>query len=192
MGEGGPGAVAGAPGPLALGGRRAPVPSEVHPTREVSVKRAIRMLFGAGALCLLAPYGAEARLLKNAQTGSCMGVDPASKEEGGDVKVFRCDGKPNQQWSPNRVSPGVYNLVNEQTRKCLGVNHARTTPGATIQQLECDGSDPQKWTFKTCGGTPCTVNVGSGLCLSAQHLGQDVRVEQLRCDGGTTQAWTHD
>ncbi|MHA7630462.1 RICIN domain-containing protein [Corallococcus sp. M7] len=156
------------------------------------MKRSMMLLLGIGALCLLAPDGVEARLLKNAQADYCMGVDHASKKDDAAVKLFRCDDKPNQQWTSKPVAEGVFNIVNGKSDKCMGVDHARTTPGADIKQFECDGSENQKWRFDTCGGAPCTVNVKSNLCLAAQRLGHDVQVEQLQCDGGTTQAWSHD
>ncbi|RKG65485.1 hypothetical protein D7V80_23105 [Corallococcus sp. CA054B] len=162
----------------------------VVPTVEVTVKRWIHMLLGAGALCLLAPYGAEARLLKSAQGGYCIGVDPASKKDGADIKLFKCDGKPNQQWTRKPVSTGVYNFVNQQSGKCMGVMDAMETPGASIQQFTCDGSENQNWVFGACGSDTCTVNRNSNLCLSAPRLGHDVPMQQLQCEGGKTQAWS--
>jgi galactose oxidase len=150
------------------------------------------MLLWAGVLCLLAPGGAQARLLKNARADYCLGVDGASKKDGADVELFECGDKPDQRWSSKRVSEGVYNVVNDESQLCMGVADAKTTPGARIEQLKCDGSNNQKWTFETCEGTPCMVNVRSQLCLSTQRLGNGVRVEQLRCEGGTNQAWTRD
>lgn len=155
------------------------------------MKRSTRLLLGAGALCLLSPYGAQARLLKNTEGDYCMGVNHGSKKDGADIKVSQCENKPQQQWAARPLSQGAYTLVNEKSGKCMGVSHARTTPGADIQQFECDGSDHQEWTFATCGGWPCIVNMVSRLCLSAQHLGHGVQVEQLHCDGTTNQSWAH-
>lgn len=154
------------------------------------MKRSLLSLLGAGVLCFLTPYGAEARLLKNARGDYCIGVDPASKKDGADIKLFSCDDKPNQRWTRKEALSGVYNFVNEKSGKCMGVNHGRVTPGASIKQFECDGSEDQEWVFGACGGDTCTVNRKSNLCLSAQRLGHDVRLEQLQCEGGATQAWS--
>ncbi|MFP2926424.1 RICIN domain-containing protein [Pyxidicoccus sp. 3LG] len=154
------------------------------------MKRSILILLWASALSFLAPSVADARLFKNSKAADiCIGVDNASKKDDADIKLFKCDGKPNQQWTADEVEPGIFNIVNDKSDKCMGVDHAKTTPGADIKQFGCDKSENQKWVFGTCNGAPCTVNKKSGLCLTSARVGHDVQLEQGECVGGTTQAW---
>jgi hypothetical protein len=142
--------------------------------REVAMNRSTLFLIGACLTCFLAPAAAEAGLLRHGKADLCIGVDHASKTKGADIKLFRCDGRINQQWDAQPVERGFYNYVNKNSGMCMGVNHASKKPGADLKQFPCDGSLNQKWTRNL-------VNKKSELCVGADRVAHDTQLEQVRC-----------
>ncbi|WPB74146.1 RICIN domain-containing protein [Archangium violaceum] len=154
------------------------------------MKRSILSLLGALPLYLLAPSLAEARVIQNSSsTDFCIGVDQASTDEHARLKQFRCDGKPNQQWSAKRVKQNALNFINKKSELCMGVEDARTDAGAPIRQYECDGSENQKWMFAACpSGARCMMNKKSELCVATERPGHDAALIQAPCNAGPV--WT--
>jgi len=101
------------------------------------------------------------------QTGRCLDVSGAFKENGAAVVQWDCNGGDNQLWDFVHLGEGIYNIKAVHSGMCLDVSEASQADGAAIIQWECNGQGNQRW--KLVGGEEAAA-------LVSQHSGKPLRV----------------
>jgi predicted secreted protein len=106
--------------------------------------------------------------------GKCLDVDaPNMRNDGGQVQVWDCTGKPEQKWQWRGTA-----IVNAGG-KCLDVDApAMRSNGARVQVWGCNGQPQQQWRMQG----RALINAG-GMCL-------DVHAPDIQNNGGRVQVWT--
>jgi hypothetical protein len=88
-------------------------------------------------------------LIRNMQSGKCLNIWLASRDDGAEVVQYTCGqwwtGWTNEWFSliQDSSDPRYYKIKNVNSGKCLNVQGARTDNTAPIIQYECDGYWPQ-------------------------------------------------
>ncbi|MBB5867965.1 hypothetical protein F4553_001344 [Allocatelliglobosispora scoriae] len=143
----------------------------------------------AGVVC---PYtagmttcgpGYSTGTLKGQESGICVDVPDNSQVNGTAVKLWDCNGGPNQAWTATAGKQlKVYNT------KCLDVAGGGTADGTAVQIYDCNGTGAQQWTVNADG---TVVNTGSGKCLDANNHGVANGTTLLiwPCNGQPNQKW---
>ncbi|MCW2506378.1 MAG: alpha-L-arabinofuranosidase [Actinomycetia bacterium] len=105
---------------------------------------------------------------------SCLGVEPASRDNGTGASASACTGAQSQKWIASPQSElKVYG------NKCLEPKERGTAPGTLVHAWDCNGLPSQKWAFQPDG----TIRgQGSGLCL-------DIRGGGIPADGTPMILW---
>ncbi|MFJ8857548.1 glycoside hydrolase family 97 catalytic domain-containing protein [Streptomyces sp. NPDC102451] len=122
-------------------------------------------------------------VLKGQESGRCVDVPGSARTDGTDVKLWECNGDPNQLWTQ---TPSQQLTVFDG--KCLDVDGGGTVDGTVVQIWSCNGTGAQRWSL---GADGSVVNPASGKCLTARGHGtaDDTAMEIRRCDGGAHQKW---
>ncbi|MEU2678325.1 glycoside hydrolase family 97 catalytic domain-containing protein [Streptomyces sp. NPDC007107] len=122
-------------------------------------------------------------VLKGQESGRCVDVPGSARTDGTDVKLWDCNGDPNQLWTQ---TPSQQLTVFDG--KCLDVDGGGTVDGTVVQIWSCNGTGAQRWSL---GADGSVVNPASGKCLTARGHGtaDNTAMEIRRCDGGAHQKW---
>ncbi|MEU1123378.1 glycoside hydrolase family 97 catalytic domain-containing protein [Streptomyces sp. NPDC005899] len=122
-------------------------------------------------------------VLKGQESGRCVDVPGSARTDGTDVKLWECNGDPNQVWTQ---TPSQQLTVFDG--KCLDVDGGGAADGTVVQIWSCNGTGAQRWSV---GADGSVVNPASGKCLTARGHGtaDDTAMEIRRCDGGAHQKW---
>ncbi|MFC0629494.1 RICIN domain-containing protein [Kribbella deserti] len=118
--------------------------------------------------------GATYRLI-SAQSAQCMDVAADSREYGGRIQQWYCNGLGPQNFHFTAYGDGYYSLKGQNSQLCVEVTKNSFEPGAKIQQFACQNGGWQRWRF---------VNIGRNYY---KIVGQNSR-HCLDVAGGSTAA----
>ena len=82
-------------------------------------------------------YGAGGQFV-NVNSGMCLAVGGASRDNGAAVIQFPCNGRNEQKWTGISHDHGLFHYINVNSGKCLSVGSASEEPGAGIIQWQCN------------------------------------------------------
>ncbi|WP_443073425.1 RICIN domain-containing protein [Streptomyces sp. NBC_01429] len=126
--------------------------------------------------------GALYRLV-NANSGHCLDVAGDSREPGGNVQQWTCNGLTPQDWYLRAHGANTFTLTGRDSGHCLDVRDGSQTPGANVRQWYCNALAAQDWRLENVGrGYYRLVARSSGQCLDV--------AEGSRQPGGNVQQWT--
>ena len=144
---------------------------------------------------LTAPEKAQTlkyKLLKSVQSGKCLDVFRASKDDRTPIIQFDCDRRKTHQrfWfhpdGTNQAGVQLWNIIPLHADACLDVAGANTSNGTPIILYHCTGGDNQKFIRYTDGQIQA---YHSGKCLDIEgavmHNGG--KLLQWSCHGGANQ-----
>ncbi len=115
------------------------------------------------------------------QSGRCIDVPNASRDNGTRVQLYDCNRQPNQSWTYT---------ANKQLRvygdRCLDA--AGSGNGAAVQIYSCHTQTNQQWNINSNG----TISgVQSGRCLDVWSTANGAQVQLYDCNGQTNQQFRH-
>jgi hypothetical protein len=82
----------------------------------------------------------------NAQSGKCLDIVEASREDGARVQEYGCHGGSNQSWRLVKSGSSIQ-IQSNMHGKCLEVFGGFKTAGSKVTMWSCLGGDNQKWNF---------------------------------------------
>ncbi|GAA1908566.1 hypothetical protein GCM10009716_18110 [Streptomyces sodiiphilus] len=121
--------------------------------------------------------------LRNAGTGTCLGVAGEKTRNRTAVSGAACDDSRSQGWWQDTAKGTVHIELSHD--RCLDVPSSRYVAGAGLQVFDCHGQGNQQWT--TAGGTLSPVEA-PGMC--ATLTGPTSRLTLQECDGSPAQSFT--
>ncbi|WP_405059398.1 RICIN domain-containing protein [Kribbella sp. NBC_01505] len=109
--------------------------------------------------------GATYRLI-SAQSTYCMDVAADSREYGGRIQQWYCNGLGPQNFQFTAEGNGFYRMKGVNSQLCVEVTKNSFEPGAKIQQFACQDGGWQRWKFVNVGRNYYKiVGQNSGHCL---------------------------
>ncbi len=135
--------------------------------------------------------GATYRLL-SAQSTYCMDVAADSREYGGRIQQWYCNGLGPQNFQFTAEGNGYYRLKGQNSQLCVEVTKNSFEPGAKIQQFACQNGGWQRWKFVNVGRNYYQiVGQNSGHCLDvaggSTAAGADLQI--WHCNNLQPQIW---
>jgi len=113
----------------------------------------------------------------NRNSRKCLDVASSSRSQGGNVQIFRCNGRLNQRWDFISLGRNEFAIRNQNSGMMLDVAVASRANDANVQQFPWNSSGAQRWRMQ---GSQI-INVNSGKCLDVAY--------QSRADGGNVNQW---
>ncbi|MYW13380.1 hypothetical protein GT034_34265 [Streptomyces sp. SID2563] len=134
--------------------------------------------------------GARYRLV-NANSAHCLDVAADSRDAGGNVQQWTCNGLGPQAWTL-RAHGDAFTLTGVNSGYCLDVENGSATPGANVRQWYCNAAAAQDWRLENAGrGYYRLVVKSSGQCLDVSQGSRTAgaNVQQWTCNGQQPQLW---
>ncbi|MEV0429810.1 ricin-type beta-trefoil lectin domain protein, partial [Micromonospora sp. NPDC050495] len=126
------------------------------------------------------PNQGGAKQIYGAQSGRCIDVPNASRNNGTRVQLYDCHGQTNQQWTlTSSKQLTVYGNM------CLDA--AGSGNGSAVQIYSCNGQTNQQWNVNSNG---TITGVQSGRCLDVWGTGNGQQVQIYDCNGQANQRFT--
>lgn len=135
--------------------------------------------------------GAGYRLV-NAGSGQCLDVAADSRDAGGNVQQWTCNGLAPQEWTLRAHDGGHFTLTGRNSGHCLDVENGSAAPGANVRQWYCNQLAAQDWRLENVGrGYYRLVARSSGQCLDVAQGSREpgANVQQWTCNGLQPQVW---
>ncbi|WP_274913543.1 RICIN domain-containing protein [Streptomyces sp. WZ-12] len=130
------------------------------------------------------------------ETGKCLGIDSASKDNGAAALQWTCNEGQAQQWRAIPTVDSSFVLRNEHSGKCLEVENSGTQAGARIQQWGCSGGGAQlRWRMVLVDPVSKLFQLRPmhtpDRCLDIDHGKKDdgVKAQQWYCNQTAAQLW---
>ncbi|MFY1573522.1 PHB depolymerase family esterase [Verrucosispora sp. WMMD703] len=124
------------------------------------------------------PPSGSANEIIGTQSGRCIDVPNASRNNGTRVQLYDCNKQTNQSWT--------YNTTNKQLRvygdMCLDA--AGSGNGTAIQIYTCHNGTNQQWNINSNG---TITGVQSGRCLDVWSSNNGAQIQLYDCHGQTNQ-----
>ncbi|GAA1183119.1 hypothetical protein GCM10009654_45640 [Streptomyces hebeiensis] len=130
--------------------------------------------------------------LTNANSGHCLDVDKDSREPGGNVQQWTCNGLGPQDWTLRARGGAHFTLTGRNSGYCLDVKDGSQAPGANVRQWYCNGAAAQDWRLENAGrGYYRLIARSSGQCLDVAEGSREAgaNVRQWTCNGLQPQLW---
>ncbi|MDG4782218.1 PHB depolymerase family esterase [Micromonospora sp. WMMD961] len=122
------------------------------------------------------PPGSASEII-GTQSGRCIDVPNASRNNGTRVQLYDCNKQPNQAWTyTSGKQLQVYGTM------CLDA--AGTSNGTAVQIYNCHNQTNQQWNINTNG---TITNVQSGRCLDVWSTTNGAQIQLYDCHGQTNQ-----
>lgn len=134
--------------------------------------------------------GARYRLV-NANSAQCLDVAADSRDAGGNVQQWTCNGLGPQAWTL-RAHGDAFTLTGVNSGYCVDVENGSATPGANVRQWYCNAAAAQDWRLENAGrGYYRLVVKSSGQCLDVSQGSRTAgaNVQQWTCNGQQPQLW---
>lgn len=130
--------------------------------------------------------------LVSVKSGHCLDVGGGSREPGGNVQQWSCNGKNPQAWRVSRRDDGFFTLESAHSGLCLDVAGHSSDPGTNVQQWSCNGGAAQAWRIVPLGGGYYSLAAqNSELCLDVAKGSDEAgaNVQQWMCNSAAAQIW---
>ena len=127
--------------------------------------------------------GPTVTVVVNTGGGKCLDVSPPVRTNGARVRVWSCNGRPQQKWRFDGAS-----IINQASGKCLDVDapHIRDD-GAVVQVWDCNNTPAQQWRRN---GAAIVNSKGKCLDVDAPNMNSDGGIVQVwECNGEPQQHW---
>ncbi|MEV5603604.1 RICIN domain-containing protein [Streptomyces sp. NPDC052299] len=134
--------------------------------------------------------GARYRLV-NANSAQCLDVAADSRDAGGNVQQWTCNGLGPQAWTL-RAHGDAFTVTGVNSGYCVDVENGSATPGANVRQWYCNAAAAQDWRLENAGrGYYRLVVKSSGQCLDVSQGSRTAgaNVQQWTCNGQQPQLW---
>ncbi|ONI75051.1 hypothetical protein ALI144C_40510 [Actinosynnema sp. ALI-1.44] len=118
----------------------------------------------------------------NSNSGKCLAIGGASKDDGAKAIQWACMGIPDQRWYLRHMGSGLYAFINQNSGKCLAIGGSSTGEGAHAIQWTCLAITDQRWFASVTSTGWEFVNQGSGKALAIAGASKD--------DGAQAIQWT--
>ncbi|MFK0294239.1 RICIN domain-containing protein [Streptomyces sp. NPDC090442] len=130
------------------------------------------------------------------ESGKCLGIDSASKDNGAAALQWTCNEGQAQQWRAIPTVDSSFVLRNEHSGKCLEVENSGTQVGARVQQWGCSGGGAQlRWRMVLVDPVSKLFQLRPlhtpDRCLDIDHGKKDdgVQAQQWYCNQTDAQLW---
>ncbi|MFD7816082.1 RICIN domain-containing protein [Streptomyces sp. NPDC059785] len=135
--------------------------------------------------------GATYRLV-NANSGLCLDVSADSRDPGGNIQQWTCNGLNPQKWTLHARGSGYFTLTGLNSGYCADVENGSATAGANVRQWYCNSAAAQDWKLSNVGrGYYRLIVKSSGQCLDVANGSREAggNVQQYTCNGLQPQVW---
>jgi hypothetical protein len=129
----------------------------------------------------------------NVQSRLCLDVAGDSRQVGGRIEQWTCNGLGPQNFVATSAGSGYYTLRGQNSGLCVEVVGGSTTAGAAVDQGTCAGTGGQLWRLTSVGtGYLTAVNRTSAQCLdvTAGSVTPGANIEQWTCNNQSPQIWS--
>lgn len=119
-------------------------------------------------------------------------IEQGSTAARANVRLWRSNGTPAQQFNVEHIGGGVYTIQNVKSGKYLDVANGSTSPGGNVWQYNYNGTPAQQWRAELgANGSYVFKNVKSGLALdvSGGVARRGTNVQQWSPNGLTPQGF---
>lgn len=134
-------------------------------------------------------------IIRSVATNKCIDISNSSKDDGGKVQEWDCNGSSAQTFHLSTTSNGYYKIINVNSNKALDITDASTAENAVVHQWTYVDGANQQFKFDNRGGNNFSITARhSGMVLDLSYGAADngTTILQYPYHGTNNQLWTFD